>query len=380
VDVLRGPVELALSFKVVIWCGVTVKVYRPVEHAAARRPRAISFLPFVVKEKRNMKAIPRLVAAVALLSVVASVSSAQSAPRALTPAATLVARAFVSGGGSDTNPCSLTAPCRTFAAALALTESGGEVVVLDSAGYGPFSITQAVTVQAAPGAYAGITVTSGDGVDISAGVSATVILRGLTFSSQGTSGNGIVLNSAAILHVESCIVNGFTNGLTGGTGLEINGHGNVEVKDCIFRGNDQGISVQPTSGTALVTIDHCRLEASPSHNGLFAGDGSSVTVRNSIASANFQSGFVVSTQSSRAAELNIENCIASNNMGNGISVVGLGPGTSTARVSDSTITDNAGTGLMNSGSPAVLTSRKNNSVEGNLSGATSGTIGSFTAQ
>ena len=55
-------------------------------------------------------------------------------------------RTFVSGVGSDGNPCSRTAPCRTISQALMGTSSGGEVIVLDSAGYGPVTITQAVSI------------------------------------------------------------------------------------------------------------------------------------------------------------------------------------------------------------------------------------------
>jgi hypothetical protein len=325
-----------------------------------------------------MKAITTFAGSFLLLLVLASASWAQSTPKAVRPAAATAGRTFVSGQGSDSNPCSLAAPCRTLAVALALTAPGGEAVILDSAGYGPFSITQAVTVQAAPGVYAGITVTSGDGVDISAG-SGTVILRGLAFNNQGSSGSGIVLNSAGVLHVENCIADGFNSEIGTGSGLLISGHGNIEVKDCIFRDDGQGILVQPSSGTAVVTIDHCRLEAN-SHNGLNASDGATVTVRNTVSSANTQMGFEIDSASSRSTEVNIENCIASNNMLDGIRVLALSSGTVIARVSDSTITDNSGTGLVNAGgSPASLVSRKNNTVEGN-GGATSGTIGSYTAQ
>jgi hypothetical protein len=329
-----------------------------------------------------MRAITRFVGAVMFLSILASVSLAQRTNIVThTPVPLPTAQTYVSSTGSDSNICSPVAPCRTFQAAVNLTLAGGEVIALDSAVFGAnITIPTSLSITAAPGALAVVAVSSGDGIDINVVGLATVVLRGLTLISQGTSGNGIVVNSADVVHVENCVVNGFTNDITGGAGLAIIGHGNVEVQDSIFRGNDQGISVQPASGTALVTIDHCRLEGSPSHNGLVAADGSSVTVRNTIASANTQSGFVVSTGSGRAAELNIENCVASNNLGNGISVIGQGPGTSTARVSNSTVTDNAGTGLMNSGSPAVLTSRKNNTVEGNGSGNTSGTIGSYPAQ
>src|SRR5215471_14335444 len=75
-----------------------------------------------------------------------------------------VQRSFVSGSGNDANPCSLIAPCRTFGQAISQTNAGGEVAVLDSAGYGAFTITQAVSIISPPGVYAGISVFSGNGV------------------------------------------------------------------------------------------------------------------------------------------------------------------------------------------------------------------------
>src|SRR5262249_13073951 len=159
-----------------------------------------------------------------------------------------VQRTFVSGGGSDGNPCSRTAPCRTFTQAISQAAAGGEVIVLDSAGYGPFSITQAVSITAPAGVYAGISVFSGDGIDINAGASATVILRGLTINNQGSTGSGIICNSAGTLHVESSVVNGFSSG----QGVFFQSPGKLEVKDCIFRGNSIGIGVKAASGSAQV--------------------------------------------------------------------------------------------------------------------------------
>src|SRR5215831_7904358 len=94
-----------------------------------------------------------------LLLIVASSASAQ------------VQRTFVSGLGSDGNPCSRTAPCRTFPQAVSQTNSGGEVYVLDSAGFGAFTITKPVSIVAPQGVTAGISVFSGDGITINAGAS-----------------------------------------------------------------------------------------------------------------------------------------------------------------------------------------------------------------
>src|SRR5260370_42406683 len=104
---------------------------------------------------------------------------------------------FGSGGGRDSNPCSRTGPWRTFGQAISQTNAGGEVVVLDSAGYGVFTISSAVSITAPPGVYAGISVFSGDGIDINAGASDIVILRGLTGNNQGSSGSGLVFNGGA---------------------------------------------------------------------------------------------------------------------------------------------------------------------------------------
>ena len=102
------------------------------------------------------------------------------------PALATSQRTFVSGQGSDVDACSITAPCRSFTAAIAQTIAGGEVIVLDSAGYGPVVITQSVTITAPPGVYAGISVPAStpNGVLLNApGI--TVVLRGLTINSTG---------------------------------------------------------------------------------------------------------------------------------------------------------------------------------------------------
>jgi hypothetical protein len=132
--------------------------------------------------------------------------------------------------------------------------------------------------------------------------------------------------------------------------------------------------VLTTSGTAQAAIDQVRLE--DGGTGLLAREGSTVTVRNSLASGNGV-GFVAYSFSAANAELDIENCAASNN-GTGIVASSASTGVATVRVSNSTVTHN-GTGLANLAAPAVLLSRGNNTVEGN--GATTfGTIGSYTAK
>lgn len=284
-------------------------------------------------------------------------------------------RTFVSGLGNDANPCTRTAPCRTFAVALGLTNPGGEVIALDSAGYGTMagvnSISKPISIIAPPGVYAGISVFSGDGIDI-VGAGGSVILSGLTITNSGSSGHGILSTSGGgTLHVENCIVGGFA---PGGDGIFFAGPGKLEVKGSIMRDNNIGIEIAPSSATASAAIDHVRLEVNGS--GLLAEDRSSVTVSNSVAFGNGSSGFgaVAFTQS---CDLTLESCVASKN-GAGITAQSNAAGVATVRFSNCTITNNS-TGLDNLGSPAVILSRSNNTVEGNTA-ATAGPIGTYAAQ
>jgi hypothetical protein len=315
-----------------------------------------------------------------------------------------VQRTFVSGLGTGTT-CSRSAPCRQFSTALTQTSVGGEVVVLDSAGYGAFSITQAVSITAPPGVYAGISVFFGDGIDINAGPSDTVILRGLTINNQGSTGSGIVFNTGGTLRIENVVSSGFNN--AGSSGINFNGAGTLEVKDSALTGNYNGISVAPPSGTARAAINNVRLQGN-SADGLHVLGGSIVSVRNSLASGNTNNGFeadatavgaqlnlerclatnngtgvVAASLSTGAAEINVESCVISGNKpGNGIAAAALSTGMATVRVSNSMVTDN-NFGFTAQSAPASILSRGNNTLEGNttnLNSISGGTITTYSAQ
>src|SRR5215208_6288772 len=111
-------------------------------------------------------------------------------------------RTFVSAAsGSDSNPCSRPSPCRNFAAALPLTDLNGEVVALDSGGYGPMTITQAVSIIAPGGTEAGITAFTNAAVIVNAGDFGHVAFRNLVISSQGAAA-GIRVNTALAVHID----------------------------------------------------------------------------------------------------------------------------------------------------------------------------------
>jgi hypothetical protein len=304
-----------------------------------------------------VKAAALTAAASLFVAILASVAPAQ------------VQRTFVSGLGDDGNPCSRTAPCRTFGRAISQTNAGGEVIVLDSAGYGPFTISKSISIIAPAGVYAGISVFFGDGIDITASASDTVILRGLTLNNQGSTGMGIVFTTGGTLHIENCVVNGFSSQ----AGVFFAGAGNLEVKDSIMRGNFWGVVVRTASGAALGTVEQVRLEGNGA-TGLVVQENSKVTVRNSVASGNYN-GFQTIANFA-PAELNVENCAVSNNSNIGIDAFSQSAAV-TVGVSNSTVTNN-GTGLFQFNGASLL-SRGNNTVEGNTTD-TGGIIGSYTAK
>jgi hypothetical protein len=94
-------------------------------------------------------------------------------------------RTWVSPAGVDTNPCTREQPCRNFGAAITVVAAGGEVVALESAGYGPVTITKSVTIVAPAGVHAAIAPTSGAAITVSAADSDHVVLRNLYLNSQG---------------------------------------------------------------------------------------------------------------------------------------------------------------------------------------------------
>jgi hypothetical protein len=145
-------------------------------------------------------------------------------------------RTFVASTGIDVNPCSLSQPCRTFARALTQTNAGGEIVVLDSAGYGPVTIAKAVSIVAAPGAHAGITASSGDAITVNA-PDATVVLRGLSITGQGaTNGIHYIETTSSAFGRQSLLVEDCTiQGMAGAAIVATNNHLARELQAVVKR-------------------------------------------------------------------------------------------------------------------------------------------------
>ena len=122
-------------------------------------------------------------------------------------------RTWVSGVGDDANPCSRTAPCKTFAGAISKTAACGEISVLDPGGFGAVTITKAITLNG-DGTLASILVSGTNGIIISAGPADVVIIRSLSINGICSGLDGIKFLTGKHLHVENCSIYGFTqNGI-----------------------------------------------------------------------------------------------------------------------------------------------------------------------
>ena len=147
------------------------------------------------------------------------------------------ARSFVSGGGTDAGTCERTAPCRTFGYAITQTNAKGEVVAIDSSGYGPVNITKAISLIAPKGVHAGISPSSGDAITINAGPTDKVVIKNLYLNGGNGATNGIVANTAGTVEVDDTTAAGFaSDGMWLGTGIA-NGPTDVSVSDSVTRDN-----------------------------------------------------------------------------------------------------------------------------------------------
>jgi hypothetical protein len=276
-----------------------------------------------------------------------------------------IQRTFVSTSGSDSNPGTRVSPCRSFQAALAGTTAGGEVVALDSGDYAPFVIDKAVTVTAAPGAYAGISVSSGDGIHVRAGGSDAIVLRNLFLTGAGGR-HGIFFETGGSLDLEFITATGFA-----GRGLRmtaVNAAASLVVRDSVFGANSAGVVVNGSTGGAIrVEIERTRADRNRDHGFWFLG-GVRGTVRNAAAAGNASSGFFFQPE----AAVTVFDSVAAGNA-NGVAVID--PGTQVqVTLAGVVLANNLSVGVI--ASPASLIRIASSTITGNGTGIanTDGTV------
>lgn len=282
-------------------------------------------------------------------------------------------RTWVSGVGDDLNPCSRTAPCKTWAGAFSKTAINGEIDALDPGGYGTLTVTKSITIEGTTGAGFGATLASStNGFVINIAVSAndplrTVRLRNLSINGTGLSGtvgtrtglNGVRVASTSaantVVFVENSLITDFGNR---GISFESTSGGKLYVTDTTVRNcAASGVVVLPASGSTLISasLDNVRILGNGS-SGLVADSGSRVSISHSIVDGNLNG--VVAEASAGTAELNVSDCIINHNT----TGILAGPGSVVIRLSDSSVQNNS-TGV-NVSSGTVVT-YGNNRINGN---------------
>ena len=285
------------------------------------------------------------------------------------PAQAQVQRAFVSSTGNNANVatfCAVTAPCKTFAGALPAVAPNGEIVALDTAPYGSVTITQSISITAAPGVYAGISVFAGAGVTIAV-PNISVVLRGITINGQGGA-NGISMTGASKLSVENCVIANFS-----GAAITVAGAGQLRVVNSLIRDSATGVQL---SGGAIADISGSKILGS-SADGILAtanaAPPTTVAISDTVISGTGTGNGIhaLSTVASTSTNVSVIRSTVTNTS------VGVfsdsSAGTSVLTVSESMITGNA-TGLKQGGAGvATLESPGNNTVQQNTTQKT-GTV------
>ena len=262
-------------------------------------------------------------------------------------------RTWVSGVGDDVNPCSRTAPCKTFAGAISKTAAGGEINAIDPGGYGAVTITKSITIDGG-GTFASILAAGTNGIIVNAAASDIVTIRNVSIDGANTGINGIRFLAGGALHIEKCEIFGFAGR---GIDAEPAGGSTMYVLDTVLRNNDGGgILIKP--GVYLGTsLDKVRLDGN--FYGVRAENNANVTIRDSIAAGNSTHGFHAFSTGAGVL-INLENSTATNNGGGGVTTSGAAAGIS---ISNTTIMSN-GQGL-NTSAGGTVYSFGNNKIIGN---------------
>jgi hypothetical protein len=267
-------------------------------------------------------------------------------------------RTWVSGVGDDANPCSRTAPCKTFAGAISKTATGGEISVLDPGGFGAVTITKAITINGT-GTLAGIlSALAPQAVLVNAPAAATVILRDISMNGAGTGTSGVRAIAGGTVMVDHCWIYGLT---TRGIDIAVGGVTALKVINTVIENvGEDGIHLNSTGGQVNAMINNTELMNC-------VGDGieAAANVRAAVSNSRvFLDGNGIRTTGANCL-FNLDDLF--------ITQVGIAlqaSSTSAIRISDSIIAQNS-TGISLNG--GTIESFQGNSLIGNT------TPGSFSA-
>jgi hypothetical protein len=241
---------------------------------------------------------------------------------AATAAQAQATRTWVSGVGDDANPCSRTAPCKTFAGAISKTLAGGIISVLDPGGFGAVTITKSITIDGG-GIEASILASGTYGVTVNAAATDVVTLRNLRISGQpGTGLAGVRYLAAAAVHIEDCRIEAFRSTSAGwGWGIIATPSGagerrlyvkNTTIQDSGSSTTGGAVSLAPAGGGFINAVFTDSQIANNLGHGLRLADNTHTTIEGTNISGNRKSGvFAVSSSLSNVTDVVVRNSVIS---------------------------------------------------------------------
>ena len=290
------------------------------------------------------------------------------------------ARSWVASYGSDSNTCTRTSPCASFAGALSKTNAGGEINCVDQGDFGGTSIAKAITIdcEGVQGRVGGLTASGAFAVSVQAAETDVVVLRGLDIEGNGVDNAvgsvGVAFLSGGVLHIEKCVIRNFTFPNIGWGILaapDINITSELFVSDTVLENNGTpssggGISVAPKVANGITRVTLSRVEVRNNFFGIKA-DGTAasggvinMTVRDSLAAGNRSNGIVATgTASGPAIIMMVERSNSSQNATAGFGVIADGPKTRIELTGSTVMGNMNGIGASNGG---ALVSYQNNNV------------------
>lgn len=291
----------------------------------------------------------------------------------IAPASAQATRTWVSGVGDDANPCSRTAPCKTFAGAISKTATSGEINCLDPGGFGAVTIIKSITIDCKT-TEGGVLSALTNGVIINTPAGSAVHLRGLDIDGAGTGLDGIRMIGQGQLHIEDSNIERVTSN---GVEFAANGHSELYISNTrIAEAGAEGVLIK-TSGAIGINAILSKVEITNSGSGILVdGTGNTVamnlTLTNSLVSGNTGNGVAIkSIAAASPVRATVVGTTISANAGIGVNANGAaasGSGSAIATLGGSAVFGNV-TGASNTGS-GVVQSFKNNMISGNVSDGT----------
>ena len=261
------------------------------------------------------------------------------------PAHAQASRTWVSGVGDDANPCSRTAPCKTFAGAISKTATNGEINCLDPGGFGAVTITKSITIDCHE-IFGSILNSSVNAVNIAfnsfAGtdVRKSVRLRNINMQGFNNGTNGVRITGGTVtggsVFIEDCLIDGNFGGTGRGITDERTGGGELTVTNTTLRNLlGAGIHVQPATGSSTIFAAIHNVRVHNANIGIFGANGVRMMVSSSVASGNTTAGFQVDGPLANS-QMNINGSVSTAN-GDGVR---NGGGTVIIRLSNNDINYN----------------------------------------